>query len=630
MRYLLIILTVLVLLVPVKTFAQYQLEFNDFLQDSTVWGGGIHGLAVDGEGKVWVHPWAQTDDFNGVETRPIYVYEEGPNGDEAAFSPIHQLTYDEEDYLVAGGGISRGLATDHNGDILASLGPVLYRIDHQTGDVLSRREFDAALAAVASTDNGDVVVGFAGGGQPLLLIDENFEDIQTVLEETDGSRTLEISGDGRYIYEINHAAREMYIHHSDEGVEGTYTPELVLEGVYMESSTMHPVTGHLWFSDNPPRVTPANENFGHVTWHAVDIEAVTGEGATVEESIVYSVQWAFWDGSEDVRSRGVAFSPDGKMAYFGMYNQSVVQVFSEYELSRPLLVGPDNGAQHIEPPVMLRWTQVENADDYKLELAYDEDFEHPVTIGGAEKKKSSDMVQDWGIYQEIPELASDTVFYWRVRAVSERLDLESEWSDTWSFDTFLKVPDPPVWQPEHEAEGVEITPLLVWEASERADRYDLQLADNSGFSDPIIDVAGIEATEFQIENELEKGVTYFWHVRAGNRSGYSDWSKTLSFTTEIPTDVDREDLPEKFALEQNYPNPFNPSTRIRYSVPEQAHVTIRVYNMLGEIVATLVNETHSSGRYEVSFDASGLSSGLLIYRIEAGDYMATRKMLFLK
>jgi hypothetical protein len=89
-------------------------------------------------------------------------------------------------------------------------------------------------------------------------------------------------------------------------------------------------------------------------------------------------------------------------------------------------------------------------------------------------------------------------------------------------------------------------------------------------------------------------------------------------------------VPGSFSLEQNYPNPFNPSTTIRYSVPELSHVTVKIYNLLGQVVTTLFSKEQTAGSYEVSFDASSLSSGVYFYSIEAGKYTATKKMMLLK
>ena len=88
--------------------------------------------------------------------------------------------------------------------------------------------------------------------------------------------------------------------------------------------------------------------------------------------------------------------------------------------------------------------------------------------------------------------------------------------------------------------------------------------------------------------------------------------------------------PGRFELSQNYPNPFNPSTIIRYSVPRSSLVTLKVFNILGQEVSTLVNQQQNPGKYEVNFNASALSSGVYFYTISNGTSTLTKKMLLLK
>jgi len=81
---------------------------------------------------------------------------------------------------------------------------------------------------------------------------------------------------------------------------------------------------------------------------------------------------------------------------------------------------------------------------------------------------------------------------------------------------------------------------------------------------------------------------------------------------------------------QNYPNPFNPSTLINYNIPESAHVSLKVYDITGMEVATLVNKIQTQGVYTINFDASTLSNGIYFYKLEAGRYSAVKKLSFIK
>ena len=89
-------------------------------------------------------------------------------------------------------------------------------------------------------------------------------------------------------------------------------------------------------------------------------------------------------------------------------------------------------------------------------------------------------------------------------------------------------------------------------------------------------------------------------------------------------------IPDNFDLKQNYPNPFNPATTIQYSIPERSNVTLKVYDVLGNEVATLVNEEISAGIHKVDFNASKLSSGVYLYKLQADSFVETRKMLLMK
>lgn len=106
-----------------------------------------------------------------------------------------------------------------------------------------------------------------------------------------------------------------------------------------------------------------------------------------------------------------------------------------------------------------------------------------------------------------------------------------------------------------------------------------------------------------------------------------DFDGTFEYSNEVEVDVN---VPATFSLEQNYPNPFNPSTNIKYSVPEAGNVKLSVYNLVGEEVAVLVNGYTDAGQFEVSFDASNLSSGVYLYKLQSANSVITKKMTLLK
>ena len=105
---------------------------------------------------------------------------------------------------------------------------------------------------------------------------------------------------------------------------------------------------------------------------------------------------------------------------------------------------------------------------------------------------------------------------------------------------------------------------------------------------------------------------------------------TAHVEPKITSVEDNEEIAVSFSLSQNYPNPFNPSTTIKYSVPQVSEVSLKVYDVLGREVATLVDAQQAQGTYQVNFDASNLASGMYIYTIKAGSFVSSKKMLLMK
>jgi N-acetylneuraminic acid mutarotase len=137
---------------------------------------------------------------------------------------------------------------------------------------------------------------------------------------------------------------------------------------------------------------------------------------------------------------------------------------------------------------------------------------------------------------------------------------------------------------------------------------------------------------------LKTARKYPMAISYGNKiyvfGGYDQSNQVVSdievYTDSVITEVSREHLPYEFALIQNYPNPFNPTTTISYDLPKATNVILKVYNILGEEIATLVNKVMPAGHQSVAFNAAKLASGMYIYRIEAGSFVQVKKMLLMK
>lgn len=178
------------------------------------------------------------------------------------------------------------------------------------------------------------------------------------------------------------------------------------------------------------------------------------------------------------------------------------------------------------------------------------------------------------------------------------------------------------------AEGV----LLDWATATEVNNSGFEIersADNKTFQ-RIAFVEGkgttSEKAEYSyVDGNVDNG-TYFYRLKQVDFDGSFEYSNVVEVEVITPTE---------FALEQNYPNPFNPSTTIKFAVPTQANVTIKLYNTLGQQVAQILNAAFDAGRHSVEFNASNLTSGVYLYTVEANgidgnNFVATKKMMLLK
>jgi hypothetical protein len=179
--------------------------------------------------------------------------------------------------------------------------------------------------------------------------------------------------------------------------------------------------------------------------------------------------------------------------------------------------------------------------------------------------------------------------------------------------------------------------LLRWNTVSELNNYGFTIQRHAAHESTFVDIAGVFIPGHGTTNEpqsyshtdssLTPG-TWFYRLKQMDLDGSIHYSEGVRVTTltgagEIP-------VPTTFLLDQNYPNPFNPSTLIRYGIPHASFVRLTVYNVLGQEMARLVGEMKPAGYHQVQFNGSGLPSGVYVYRLEAGEFSATKKILLMK
>ncbi|MGC8594813.1 MAG: family 10 glycosylhydrolase [Candidatus Kryptoniota bacterium] len=283
---------------------------------------------------------------------------------------------------------------------------------------------------------------------------------------------------------------------------------------------------------------------------------------------------------------------------------------------QPVLASPSNGFQYARDTTILTWNFIDRASQFMLQIATDSSFSKIIR---------SVTTSDTSIV--LTGLSGHSSYYWKVLAGNA--GGISDFSSTYTFTTAFPVSPVPI-TPSKAQLNVSLKPQFIWSGIYDATKYRLQLSTGTLFTNTVIDTS-IADTVFQFSDSLKPVTNYYWRVASINSFGQSQWSDINGFRTANITALSgNTPVPQTFQLLQNYPNPFNPSTSIQYSIPSIGHVTINVYNILGEKVATLVDETKPAGMYEVIFDAANLPSGVYVCRLSWNNKYTFIKMLLLK
>jgi len=318
---------------------------------------GMHGVAVDGDGKIWLQPYAATEeivlaggDGTPVPTRALYIY--NADGTPADFSPLTVFEYADGTTDTVGhyfhshgrdeggweGMSGRGLRADDDGNIIVSTGGVIYRIS-KDGVGLNKFPYlgtdgkmDSPTAAAVDGAGNVYIAPVVPGANSLIKLPKDFSpdtEPEVILAATPGySRTFDVSSDGNTIYWTGYSNGMVHIYSRDDEFS-PFDPAVYdsIPGLASESITFQPETGYLWISGGST-FSPATDGYQNQTWYAFDpsdfsnpLESITWNGDAMDNTEI---------GAGQGRPRGLAFSSDGKTAYVVQFNEAILaaQVFT--------------------------------------------------------------------------------------------------------------------------------------------------------------------------------------------------------------------------------------------------------------------------------------------------------------
>jgi hypothetical protein len=299
---------------------------------------------------------------------------------------------------------------------------------------------------------------------------------------------------------------------------------------------------------------------------------------------------------------------------------SAYNIFAQ--LSSPVLHEPPKEVDVVVFPVTLDWNDVPGAICYRVEVYTD--TTSPDKFEGTCNAPTSHF--------ELPVFETDenTVYYWRVYACGT-----SGWSVPSEYFSFRTQASDAAGSIGNMVDGVidliadeDIPPNQGNILINRLEKAQIKMQQGNKFV-ALLNIVLFKArvTILRASNVITQDVYSSLNYSA---DGVIDLIADEDNPNPIAVNVEDYIVPKAYELSQNYPNPFNPSTSIEFSIPSDAAVSLKVYDVLGKEVAVLVNEQRNAGTYIINWNASNLSSGVYFYRLNAGNFTQTRKMFLAK
>ena len=382
------------------------------------------------------------------------------------------------------------------------------------------------------------------------------------------------------------------------------------------------------FNDRAPLVYPAKvtvEPFGidsinvDVSFNVDQIpqimdpaNAIVYFRSTIGSGIFKPLSTAYLPGTNELKVYGVGETNKVGEFIFAYPDVPVVPTI-------PGLVSPLNDQLvNQDSPANLVWSPTGFADKFYLQVSTDQNF-------------TSTVIDDSNLTTltyTLNSLQQEQDYFWHVK--SKNLAGWGDWSDTWQFKStsaFIDLTFPN----GGETWDTDTSLVIYWDLNVQ-DSVNIDLYKNDVFSRTIVDsfYSATGGYRWVLSDSIYSDTDYKIKISSidGSLEDMSENNFTIIYN---PTDVKRtNELVTDFRLEQNYPNPFNPVTNIQFNIPNREFVSLKIYDVLGNEITTLINEEKLAGGYNVQFDASNLPSGVYFYTLAAGSFNQTRKMLLLK
>ncbi|MFA5806204.1 MAG: T9SS type A sorting domain-containing protein [Melioribacteraceae bacterium] len=297
------------------------------------------------------------------------------------------------------------------------------------------------------------------------------------------------------------------------------------------------------------------------------------------------------------------------------------KTFTANFLSAPSAPIATNATSITQTSFKANWNAASTTTKYFLDVAIDANFNN---ILSTYNNKDVGNVTTFSI----TGLTVASTFFYRVRAYNSAG--VSANSNTITITTLPNAPTAPIAKVATNTTQTSFT--ADWNSVSGATGYYFDLAINANFTNLLTnynnkDVGNVTSLAI---NGLATNFTYYYRVRAYNTGGTSGNSNTIIVNLTSDVEQIENEKPMSFKLFQNYPNPFNPTTKIQFDLPKDVVVRLSVFNTLGQEIAVLVNQQLSGGTYSVDFDATKLPNGIYFYKIQAGSFSQTKKLVLLK